>query len=212
MRGVAATLVGEQAEIKRGVWQVTEVSDEQLDAAVAALREGGVVACATETFIGLLADAHNPEAVAKVLLLKGRPDGHPMGLLCPDYKSAALLANPWPRAADEMARAHWPGPLTIVVQARGGLHDALLKDGKVALRVPGDSAALRLARAFGGPLTATSANRTGEPATTSPSQVQKIFGDQVLCVDARSPGVKPSTIVDVTMDPPKVLRAGAIVL
>lgn len=186
------------------------MQQEVVEQALARLRGGEVVACATETLMGLLADAENPSAVERVLALKGRAEGHPMGLLCPDVAAARAMASQWPLAADSLAHAHWPGPLTLIVAAKSGLHPSLLKDDKVAIRVPGPSPALTLARAFGGALTATSANRTGEPALSQPNEVRRVFGDALFCIDAVSPGGAPSTLVDVTVDPPKVVRAGAV--
>ncbi len=186
--------------------------EETIDEAVRVLRVGGVVACATETFVGLLADVSNAGAVERVLELKGRPEGQPMGLLCPHVSSARSMAQRWPSQAEALAQAHWPGPLTLIVEACPGLHEALLKDGKVAIRVPGASPALVLTQRFAGPLTATSANRSGEPAATSADEARRIFGEAVFCVDAEAPGGLPSTILDATCEPPNLVRPGAVVL
>lgn len=177
------------------------------------LSAGGVVACATETQIGLLADALRPDAVARVQALKGRPEGAPIAVLLPDARSLPAVARPLSPAAAALAARHWPGPLTLVVVARPGLPAPLVLDGRVGVRVPGPSPALELARAFGGPLTATSANRTGEPAALTPEDVERAFeGRGVAVVPAPAPGGPPSTVLDVTVDPPRVVRAGAVAI
>ncbi|MFW6023203.1 MAG: L-threonylcarbamoyladenylate synthase [Myxococcota bacterium] len=174
------------------------------------LRQGGVVACPTETWMGLLADATRPDAVAAVVRLKGRAPGAPIAVLLPDAACWDRVARDVPAAGRELAAAHWPGPLTLVARARDDLPSALVRDGKVGVRVPGPSPALDLVRAFGGPLTATSANRTGEPAARDAEGVRQIFANAIKIIPGTAPGGAPSTVLDVTTDPPSVLRAGAI--
>src|SRR5699024_2670629 len=132
--------------------------------ALEALSRGEVVACPTETLIGLLADARDPEAVERVAALKGRPVGIPMALLVPSLSSSIEVVEHIPKEAEDLAARHFPGPLTLLMRARAGLSPWLVHEGKVGLRVPGPSPALELVRAFGGPLTATSANLSGEPS------------------------------------------------
>ena len=180
---------------------------------VRVLRAGGVVACPTETFVGLLADARNPQAVERVRALKGRADDNPIGVLVPDLSTLDQLVSDLPAPARALAARHWPGPLTLLLHVRPGLPAALHKDGKLAARVPGASPALELVRAFGGALTATSANKTGEPAASSSEQVAAIFGSQLdALVPGVSPGGLPSTLLDITRDPFVVLRQGPIVV
>ena len=127
------------------------------------LREGKIVACPTETWMGLLADALNPAAVTRVCQLKRRPAHEPVAVLVPSLEAAAAIARDLSALAVELASAHWPGPLTLVMNARPQLPPELQQDGKVGMRVPGPSPALDLVTAFGGPLTATSANLSGAP-------------------------------------------------
>jgi L-threonylcarbamoyladenylate synthase len=178
--------------------------------AVEVLRRGGVIACPTETLVGLLADAENAAAVARVVAIKRR-DEAPIAVLVPSADAVATVAEPLAGRGRALARAHWPGPLTLVVRARAHLPAALVRDGKVGVRVPGPSPALDLVRAFGGPLTATSANRTGEPAARTIAEARAALGDDVdLYLPGESPGGAPSTVVDVTVEPPRVIRAGAV--
>ncbi len=183
---------------------------ENLPALLEVLERGGVVACPTETFVGLLADATNPEAVERVAELKGRPAEAPIAVLLPAVSAVDQVATPLPEVADELARTHWPGPLTIVATAKGGLSPWLVHEGKVGMRVPGPSPARELVVAFGRPLTATSANVTGEPPVES---VEALASELRERVDAEvagiAPGGLPSTVVDVTATPFRVLRQGA---
>ncbi|HMI92934.1 MAG TPA: L-threonylcarbamoyladenylate synthase [Polyangiales bacterium] len=180
---------------------------------VSLLRAGGVLACPTETQMGLLADALSEAAVAKVCELKGRPAGEALSVIVPSLEQALRLVRDVSDQALRIARAHWPGPLTLVLRARDGLPGALIKDGKLALRVPGASPALALVRAFGGPLTATSANASGRPPLSSAAELRATFGSGLGgIVPGVAPGSAASTIVDLTGERPLVLRQGAVII
>lgn len=180
---------------------------------VAALRAGGVLACPTETQMGLLADALSPIAVAHLVELKRRRPGEAISVIVPSLEQALQLVRDVSELALRLARAHWPGPLTLVLRARPGLPDALLKDGALALRVPGSSPALSVVRAFGGPLTATSANVSGQPPLADADALRETFGAALAAiVPGVPPGALPSTIVDLTGERPRVLRQGAVVI
>jgi L-threonylcarbamoyladenylate synthase len=180
---------------------------------VALLRRGGVLACPTETLHGLLADALDPRAVARVVALKRRGP-EPIALLVPDLAAAQALADGGlSERAQALATAHWPGPLTLVIKARAGLAEALAPAGTVGVRVPGPSPALALVRAFGGPLTATSCNPSGLPAARDEKEARAYFGDRLDgYVPGSAPGGLASTVVDVSGPEPRVLRPGAIQL
>jgi L-threonylcarbamoyladenylate synthase len=183
----------------------------ELAALVEVLRQGGVVACPTETWLGLLADAHSETALQRLAELKGRPPDMPIALLLPDAGAIAEVALPPSPAARALMEAYWPGPLTILLEAKPGLSPRLTRDGKVGVRVPGPSPAADLARAFGHPLTATSANRTGEPSLRSADELPAAFAQGVDAgVSGVSPGGAPSTLIDATAAPMQILRAGAI--
>jgi L-threonylcarbamoyladenylate synthase len=177
------------------------------------LRAGGVLAVPTETQMGLLADALSEAAVMRVCELKGRPAGEALSVIVPSLEQALRLVRGVSDQALRLARAHWPGPLTLVLRARDGLPGALLKDGKLALRVPGPSQALALVRAFGSPLTATSANPSGQPPLTSAAELRAAFGPALAgIVPGTPPGAPASTIVDLTGPRPLVLRQGAVIV
>lgn len=176
------------------------------------LRHGAVVACPTETQMALLADALDARAVACVSELKRRPPSEPISVLVPSLEGALRIVRDVPAEAIVLAEQHWPGPLTLVLWAAPGLPDAIVKDRRVALRVPGASPALDLVRAFAGPLTATSANRSGEPPCASADEVRAVFGDALGAIVPGAAAGLASTIVDLTGDEPRVLRQGAIVV
>jgi L-threonylcarbamoyladenylate synthase len=187
------------------------LSVEEIAHCLRVLRSGGVVACPTETFVGLLADARSAQAVQHVCELKGRDPNNPIGVLVADARWLDALARELPPRARALAARYWPGPLTLVVRAAAGLPPELQKDGKVGVRVPGPSPALEVVRAFGGPLTATSANLTGQPPARTSAEARAAFGKRLdFVVDGESPGGLASTVVDVTTDPVTLLRRGAI--
>ena len=175
------------------------------------LEQGGIVACPTETWLGLLADARNRGALERVAELKGRPADMPIALLLPDAQAVTEVASSPSGEAKALMQAYWPGPLTILLAARPGLSPRLTRDGKVGVRVPGPSPAADLVRAFGRPVTATSANLSGEPPLRSaeelPPRIAEGLGGVVPGV---SPGGAPSTLIDTTTSPMRILRAGAI--
>jgi L-threonylcarbamoyladenylate synthase len=161
---------------------------ENIVTLVRILERGGVVACPTETWLGLLADARNGRAVERVASLKGRPTHLPIALLLPDASA-----------------------LTLVVNAKPHLHPRLVRDGKVGVRVPGPSPAAELTRAFGHAVTATSANLSGEPALRSVEELPESLAQGVdASVHGTSPGGAASTVVDTTTTPMTILRPGAI--
>jgi L-threonylcarbamoyladenylate synthase len=183
-----------------------------LEAAVDCLREGGVIGLPTDTLYALAADARDPTAVRRVYQIKGREDGKPLPIFVPDLDVAAHYAV-LTEAAIALARRYWPGALTIVCQKHPAFDSEALAGGQtVALRVPDHQLALHVLRALGGPITGTSANRSGGPDPDTAAEVRRQLGDEVdLVVDAgRCAGGVSSTIVDCTGDPIRILRHGAI--
>jgi L-threonylcarbamoyladenylate synthase len=185
--------------------------EDAIQRAVSILEDGGIVAYPTETFYGLAVDASSVAACARLFEVKGRPKDKALPCVIASAGELPALARRITPDARVLSERFWPGPLTLVVDARSGLA-AASRDGSVAVRVSGLALARRLCRAFGGPLTATSANRTGSPAPTSAVDVRAGLGDTIdLVLDGGvCPGGLPSTIVDVRGDRPALLRSGKI--
>ena len=189
------------------------MNDELIAKAVALLRAGQLVALPTETVYGLGADALNPAAVARIFALKGRPTEHPLIVHLPPDEPLDNWAATVPEVARALARAFWPGPLTMIL-ARGERVPRTVTGGQdtVALRVPDHPVALALLRAFGSGIAAPSANRFGHISPTTAAHVRAEFGDAVPLILDGGPcrvGLE-STIVDLSRGVPVVLRPGAI--
>jgi L-threonylcarbamoyladenylate synthase len=185
----------------------------EIDVAVAALRAGGLVAFPTETVYGLGADAANPDAVRRLFAVKGRPVDHPVIVHVGDPEHLGKWAAEVPPVAAALARAFWPGPLTVIVP-RGPQVATEVTGGRatVGIRMPNQPLALALLRAFGGGVAAPSANRFGRVSPTRAADVVADLGNDVAVVLDGGPcsvGVE-STIVDCTTDPPVIARLGGI--
>lgn len=187
----------------------------QLEHALQALRDGRVVAAATESFFGLLADVRNEAAIERLFAIKEREASKGVGLMVPGAEQwQSLVDSPDPGAV-ALARAHWPGPLSIVAPAAALLDERLCVGKTIAVRVPGECPAQHLVQAFGGAVTATSANLAGEPPCTSSEQVFQVFGGAVRAQDlvvlpGACAGGAVSTLASVVGSELKVLRAGAV--
>lgn len=177
------------------------------------IERGGVVAVPTETFYGLAVRYDDVRALGKLFGMKHRPETKAMPLIAGGEDKLRLVALPLPPAAEDLAQRFWPGPLTMLTKAAAGLSRFLTGGtGNVAVRIPGESFALRLARLLDAPVTATSANISGYPPAAAPEKVIEYFGEGLdLIVDGgRTPGGRPSTIVDVTGEEIRIVREGAI--
>lgn len=190
-----------------------EPDEAAIAAGAKALAAGRLVAFPTETVYGLGANALDPDAVAAIFAAKGRPTDHP--LICHVASAdalAPLVAEVTP-AARALAGAFWPGPLTLVMPRSRAVPDAVTGGrDTVAVRVPAHPVALALLRAFDGPVAAPSANRFGRPSPTTAADVADELGDAVAVILDGGPceiGIE-STVVDLTCDPPQVLRPGRI--
>lgn len=185
-----------------------------LNSAAARIREGGVVAFPTETVYGLGANALDPAAVAKIYELKGRPAASPLIVHVSSIEMAKKYAAEWPPAADDLARRHWPGPLTIVVAKSPAIPDIVTAGlATVGLRMPSHPLALELIEASGVPIAAPSANRFTHLSPTTAEHVAEEFGDAVEILDGGPSRVGiESTVVSVVGGELKVLRPGMIFL
>lgn len=183
--------------------------------AVRHLRAGGLVAFPTETVYGLGARALDAEGVARVFAAKGRPSSNPLIVHVADEAMASAVTSVWPESAARLARAFWPGPLTIVLAASSVVPPIVTAGGPgVAVRCPDHPVALALLRAVGEPLVGPSANRSGSVSPTTPAHVRASFPDEqgvrVLDGGACRVGVESTVLSLLDPDDPVVLRPGAI--
>jgi L-threonylcarbamoyladenylate synthase len=184
-----------------------------LGAAAATLERGGLVVFPTETFYGLGAAGLDARAVGRLLAAKERPDDKPILLLVDSVDMAEAVALEIGPGARALMARHWPGPITLVLRARTGVPVGVTAGtGTVGLRLSPHPVARGLVRALGAPVTAPSANRTGAPPpTTAAGALDQLDGRVDLVLDGGpTPGGPPSTVLDVTVEPPRVLRAGAV--
>jgi L-threonylcarbamoyladenylate synthase len=181
--------------------------------AVDALRRRGLVAFPTDTLYALGADALAADAVERVLTVKGRARGKPLSVLVPSVEAiAALEVSLTPRLRD-ILRGFWPGPLTVVVKATGRFPTVLTgATGTVGLRIPGGAVAQAILKGFGGAVIGTSANKAGGPDPGDAKTVQRAIGGQIdLILDGGRVALGvPSTVLDCTGEPARILREGAI--
>ncbi|MBE3126431.1 MAG: threonylcarbamoyl-AMP synthase [Acidobacteria bacterium] len=182
-------------------------------AIAAALLEDAVAAYPTETFYALGAAAFSRGAVEKVYRLKRRDMGKPLSVVVSDLDMVREISAPLPPSFRALAGEFWPGPLTLVLLAAARLPDFMLGPGRtIAVRIPPLPWLRALVREIGEPLTATSANLSGEKELADPAEVAAVFRGKVdVIVDGGpAPGGAPSTIVDLTSPEPRILRPGKI--
>jgi L-threonylcarbamoyladenylate synthase len=184
-----------------------------LSKAVEILANGGIIAYPTETFYGLGADATNEKAIEKIFAVKGRNFKNPVSLIIGQADDIYPLVQDLPETAQKLMAAFWPGALTIVFLAANNVSPLLMAgSGKIGLRVSSHPLAREIVQKLKRPLTATSANLSGAAECVKASEVAEQIGDIIdAIVDlGDTPGTKGSTIIDVTCDPPVILREGAI--
>ncbi|HKN19481.1 MAG TPA: L-threonylcarbamoyladenylate synthase [Dissulfurispiraceae bacterium] len=176
------------------------------------LRQGGIIAYPTETFYGLGAKYDIEPALQRLYDIKKRPGKMAMPVIIGCMEQLAMLTGRIPDKAGALISKFWPGPLTLLFEARRGLSDFIIAENKVAVRMPGESFALRLAKASGFPVTATSANISGMPPGKNIPMVVNYFNDSLdLIIDGgESESILPSTIVDATGPELTVLRQGLV--
>jgi L-threonylcarbamoyladenylate synthase len=174
---------------------------------------GRVVAIPTDTLYGLAVDPFDAAAVDALFAAKDRPAERAVPLIASDRAQVETWIGSLSPMAARLAERGWPGPLTLVVPAPRALAAGITGgSGTVGVRVPQHDVARAIARSAGRPITATSANVSGEPATDDPDRVERTLGDRIeMLIDVgRTAGGPPSTIVDVTGEAPRLVRAGAV--
>lgn len=181
--------------------------------AITALKRGEVIGLPTETVYGLAADASNVSAVKKIFALKGRPIDHPVIVHIADAKALSHWALEVPIAAEKLAQAFWPGPLTMILQKQSWVpREVTGGQDTIGLRCPAHPLAQQILRAFQGGLAAPSANRFGRISPTTAAHVQEEFGEKVpIILDGGDCAVGiESTIVDLSGEQARILRPGKI--
>jgi L-threonylcarbamoyladenylate synthase len=178
-----------------------------------AIARGGVIAFRTDTFYGLGADPFNRDAVQKIKQLKGREEHKPILIIISDRKALTRFLAERTANFELLAKAFWPGPLTLIGKAASSVEDEITAGTEtVGVRLPVDEKVRALVAACGGALTATSANPSSEAPATTAQKVFSYFGDAIdLIVDGGEVGVEqPSTVLDVSGGEPRLIREGAI--
>jgi L-threonylcarbamoyladenylate synthase len=181
--------------------------------AAATLRQGGVVAIPTDTLYGLAVDPWNSAAVARVFAIKGRREDRALPLVAADIDQVTQWIGEMASAARRLAERFWPGPLTLVMRAPEAMAPEVTAGGRtIGVRVPSHAVARAVCAAFQRPVTATSANISGEPATNDPDHVAGRLsrGLDLLLDSGATRGGPASTIVDVTARELRLIRAGAV--
>jgi L-threonylcarbamoyladenylate synthase len=177
------------------------------------LRNGGVIGYPTETVYGLGADAYNEEALERLFKIKGREADKPISILIGNMEMLDEVAARIPPVATGLIRGHWPGPLTIIFEASKTCPPILTGDsGKIGVRISPHPTARKLLEAFKKPITSTSANLSGMPSLSDPNEVYSVFRGRIdLILDVgKTAGEGVSTVIDVTVSPPRVLREGVV--
>ncbi len=189
----------------------TQPTDTVIDHCARLIAAGGVAVVPTDTLYGLAASISAPAAVARVAAIKGRAPGTGMPVLMASSEQVAMVGAAAP-FLQELGAAFWPGGVTLVIPAHAHV-DRRITDarGTVAVRVPGMAATREVCRRAGAPITGTSANRHGRPPPTTAAEARTAVGQAVDAVlDGGPVGGTASTIVDLTGDRPRILRAGAV--
>jgi len=189
------------------------IRKQALQYVVKMLRNGGIVAYPTETFYGLGVKFNKEDSLRKLYDIKQRPEEKAMPLIIGSKDLLPIVAISVNITAMSLMDRFWPGPLTLIFPAKENLSGYITAGThKVAVRIPGESFALHLAKIANFPITATSANPSGMTPARDAETVISYFGDKIdLIIDGGlTAGGLPSTIVDVTGDEIKILREGAI--
>jgi len=186
---------------------------ELIQKAASVIRSGGIVVFPTRFIYGLAADAFNEEAVRRIYEIKGRKSNKPILVLAYNYLMLSCLVKNIPPAAQSLMDKFWPGSITIVFEANENLPANLTAGrGKIGVRRPGHPVASALVKAVGGPVTGTSANLSGSLGCSIISEIDPVIAESVdLIIDAGElEGGTGSTVIDVTVEPPVLIREGGI--
>lgn len=194
-----------------GTERISTTAPEAIERALGVLEAGGLVVMPTDTVYGVGCLAFNSEAVARLYLVKGRPEHKPIPVLLGSADALDGVVVDIPLPMRRLAETFWPGPLTLILPRQPSLPQAIGPGATVGVRVPAHRLAQRLLSAAG-PMAVTSANLSGEPPARSADDAEAVLAGKVDLIldDGPSPGGQPSTVVDGTTDPVTILRHGPI--
>lgn len=187
--------------------------EEQVEKAARIIRTGGLVIFPTSTLYGMGVDAFNEKALERVFQIKGRGKKKPLLILVENIQAIDALVEDIPPAARILMQAFWPGRLTLIFRAKSHLPEILTAGtGKIGIRVPRNPIAHALVQKSGTPITGTSANLSENPAASSIEMLaENIFREADLILDSGPlPGGIGSTVLDVTVTPPRLIREGSL--
>lgn len=189
------------------------ITGDDLSYAAEVIMRGGLVAVPTDTIYGLAGNGLDAQAVLKIYEVKGRPAIKPLILLVPGLYAAEIFCRGIPEPARRLAEIFWPGALTLVLPGSHAVPDIVTAGGDtIGVRCPGHPKALELLRLTGVPLAAPSANLSGLPSPKTAAEVLEYFDGKIDCVidGGRCTLGFESTIVDLTAEPIKIVRQGAV--
>jgi L-threonylcarbamoyladenylate synthase len=177
------------------------------------LAKGAIVSYPTETFYGLGASIHSDEAIERIFTIKGREEGKPLPLIIPDRDILKELSLEIPGIALSLIEKFWPGGLTLIFWASPGVSPRITGGtGKIGVRISSHPIAQKIVSILKVPITATSANLSGEKNCSTAQEVSDLLGDKIdIILDGgKTEGILSSTVLDLTQTPPKILREGVI--
>lgn len=188
-------------------------SHPEIFQAISALQRGALVAYPTDTLYGLGAHAFINSAIKRVYEAKSRPEGMAIPLILSSTEDLHMVTAQTGGLIEDLTGAFWPGALTLVVRSKNDVPELVRGGGEtVAVRVPDHEIPRELVRRLGAPITGTSANKTGGPDPVDSKMVCQQLGDhvEVIIDQGKSPGIGPSTIIDVSSGRPALIRLGGI--
>ena len=186
---------------------------QQVEQATTILKQGGIVACPTDTVYGVVAAINIEPAVERIYQIKGRPRSQALPILLADKSQMVDVAKIVPLLAWRLADKFWPGALTMVLLKSESVSNIVTGGGKtVAIRMANHPMPMAIIRGLGAPIVGTSANLSGHPSALTAEEVRTQIGDRVdMIIDGgRCPGGIESTIVDLSGEEPRIIRQGAI--
>lgn len=193
--------------------QIKKENKKIIKEAVKIIRRGGLIAFPTETVYGLGANALDKKAVKKIFKAKGRPSDNPLIVHIADFTELFRLVKKIPKITEILAKKFWPGPLTLIFLKKKIVPNKVTAGGNtVAIRIPKNKTALKLIKDSGFPIAAPSANLSGRPSPTTAQHVFEDLGEKIdLIIDGGKTDIGvESTVVDLTVNPPQILRPGGI--